>query len=79
MGLSMVLWAGQVSIARQAISRLTRTGSGCFSLCFNEHIPQDVDLVMTEQGELRRFSLRLTQISAINDHRWVATPRTAYA
>ena len=42
-------------------------------------IPQDVDLVIEDQGELRRFSHGLMQISAINDHRWVATPSTAYA
>lgn len=29
----------------------TRTGSDYFSLCFKEHIPEDVDLVVIELGE----------------------------
>jgi hypothetical protein len=44
--------------------RLTLTGSDYFSLCLQEHIPEDVDLVIIELGEQTserdRCDLKLT-------------------
>ena len=48
----------------------TSTGTDYFSMCFAEHIPEDVDLVLLELGELERAIILLTNlswISAIND------------
>jgi hypothetical protein len=42
------------------------TGSDYFSLCFMEHIPEDVDLVLIELGEFHSFGSNSNEI-AIND------------